>query len=198
MSNLIITIGREYGAGGRTVAAGLSKELGIPYYDRDFVRETVKKSGYTEEEILEEGEQLSNTGKFLDAILNNAAAYNSSHDEIFKAQKEVLMGHVGETCIIVGRCSNVILREAGVKTFDIFLYADMEHKLKRAEELHENGKTDLKKFVEEIDKLRGIYYKTYTKHNIGDYHDYDMIVNTGKIGIEQTIKELADMIRPLI
>ena len=76
----VITISREFGAGGRTIAKGLSKELGIPWYDRDFVRLTAKMSGYSEEEIEDEGETISDSARFLDSILNNMVAYTSSHD----------------------------------------------------------------------------------------------------------------------
>ena len=70
----VITISREYAAYGRTIAAGLSDRLGIPFYDKDFVKETAKQSGYSEEDIVREGEDMSPASKFMNSLLNNANA----------------------------------------------------------------------------------------------------------------------------
>ena len=70
----VITISRQYAAYGRTVAKGLSEELGIPYYDKDVVRKTAEQSGFSEEDIKREGEDLSRAGKFMNDLLNNAAS----------------------------------------------------------------------------------------------------------------------------
>ena len=72
----VITISREYAAYGRTIAAGLSDRLGIPFYDKDFVKETAKQSGYSEEDIVREGEDMSPASKFMNSLLNNANAYS--------------------------------------------------------------------------------------------------------------------------
>ena len=134
----VITIGRQYGAGGRSVAKALSEKLGIPYYDKDFVKLTAQKSGFSEEDVLREGEDISYVSKLVNSILNNSASYTSSHDAIFDAQVKTLLEFAEQPCIIVGRCANVILDAANIPSFNIFLYADMEHKMKRAAELAEN------------------------------------------------------------
>lgn len=191
----VITISREYGAGGSSIAEGLSKILGIPWYDRDFVKFTSEISGYSEEEIDEEGEELSGSQRLLDVILNNVAAYNSSHDAIFKAQKESMLELAESPCILVGRCGNIILREAGVESFDIFLYADFDVRLKRAEQLVKDPKMDLKKYVEKRDALRENYYKAYTKHPITRAQDYNICLDTGAFGYDKCISLLAQLIK---
>ena len=105
----VITISREYAAYGRTIAAGLSSRLGIPFYGKDFVKETAKQSGYSEEVIVREGEDMSPASKFMNSLLNNANAYSSSYDGIYKAQKEVILNLAQKPCIIVGRCADHIL-----------------------------------------------------------------------------------------
>ena len=184
----VITISREYGAGGRSVAKLLAEKLGLEWYDKDFVRNTVKASGYSEEDILKEGEELSNSEKMMDSFLNSIVSYTSSHDAIFQAQKEEVLKLAETPCIIVGRCANVILEEAGIPSFDVFLYADMEHRMARAVELAENGEEDLRKYIEKRDELRGIYYKKYTRRTLGDYHDYDLMLNTGLLGNERAVE----------
>ena len=118
----VITISREYGALGRTLAAELSERLGIPYYDKDFVKKAADESGYAEEEVKTEGEELKPSSRMLNSILNSAVSYSSSHDAIFKAQKKVVLELAKDPCIIVGRCADHILREAGADVFCIYLY----------------------------------------------------------------------------
>ncbi len=190
----IITISREYAAGGHTVAEGLSERLGIPSYDWDFVKIASKSSGYSEEEILKEGEELSEGAKILDMLLNNATPYVSSHDAIFKAQKEAVLELAESPCIIVGRCSNVILREAGRKTFDIFLYADEKIRLERAKGLIKDPSVNVKKYLTQKDNLRETYYKKYTGRELGLYHDYNICIDTGRIDYNKVIDFLVDII----
>ena len=100
---MVITISREYGAYGRSVAKALSKRLGIEYYDVDFVRMTAQKSGYSEEDVSREGELLSAGSRFINSFLSTSA-YNSSYDEIFQAQRQVVLELAKNPCIMVGRC----------------------------------------------------------------------------------------------
>ena len=85
----VITISREFGAGGHSIARVVSERLGIPYYDRDFAKQAAARSGYSQEDIDREGENLSRSARLLDNILNNSAGYFSSHDAIYQAQKEL-------------------------------------------------------------------------------------------------------------
>lgn len=191
-----ITISREYGAGGRSIAKGVSERLGIPFYDRDFVKKTAAQSGYSVEDIEKEGENMSHAGKLMNDFLNNAVSYTSSHDGIYQAQKATILELANEDCIIIGRCSNIILREAGIPSFDVFLHADLLHRMKRAAELNENTDPtlDLKKYVERRDDLRETYYKSYTGHVMGDYHDYDISLDTGNLGYDTCVDLLSDLI----
>ncbi len=191
----IITISREFAAGGRTIAKGLSEKLSIPWYDRDFVKLTSKNSGYSEEDIMKEGEELGIGAKILDKLLNNATSYVSSHDAIYNAQKEAIMELSESPCIIVGRCSNVILREAGVFTFDIFLYADKDIRIKRAGDLIKDKKVDPLKYLEHKDALRETYYNNYTGRDMGFYHDYNICLDTGRVDYREAVEFLADIIR---
>ena len=192
----MITVSREYGAGGRTVARGLSERLGIEYYDIDFVKLASKISGFSVEDILRKGEEISDGAKFLDRFLSTTSSL-SFYDSIFQAQRETVLELAKHPCIIVGRCSNIILREEGIPSFDIFLFADKAHRLKRAAELKENGRNDLEKYLEHRDHNRNIYYKTYTKHDLGAYKDYTICLDTGTVGFEKSIDFLAGLIKGL-
>ena len=194
---MVITISREYGAYGRSVAKALSTRLGIEYYDVDFVRMTAKVSGYSEEDVSREGEDMSEGRRFVNHFLSTQA-YNSSYDAIFQAQREVILDLAKKPCIIVGRCSNYILREEGLPSFDIFLYADIKDRKVRAEELKEYGKMDVEKYIEKRDHWRKTYYRAYTGREMGEYKDYDISLNIGKIGVDNCIDLLTNLLKDRI
>ena len=192
----IITISREYGAGGRSVARSLAGRLGIEFYDKDFVKMTAQNSGYSEEDIKRVGEELSSRSWFMNAFVNTTAMYTSSHDAIFKAEREAILELSKQgPCIIIGRCANVILREVGIPSFDIFLYADKAFRVKRAQQLGENGDILAEKYVEKRDHYRSLYYKTYTGYEIGDYRNYNICLDTGRIGFEACVDLLEEILK---
>ena len=184
----IITISREFGAGGHSVGKVLSERLGIPYYDKDFVRETAARSGYSAEDIEREGENLSRSAKLLDNFLGNSMNYSSSHDAIFRAQKELVL-HLAQ------QDSNLILREAGIPSLDIFLHADVDTRTAHIEKLGLNGKENPRKYLNKIDDMRETYFKTYTKHDLGRYRDYDLCLDTGTLGYDACIDIIEKLAR---
>ena len=191
---MVITISREYAAYGRSVAKGLSEALGIEYYDVDVIRRTAKVSGYSEEDVTREGEYISNSRQFINQFLGTSQ-YNSSYDAIFEAQREVLLEFAKKDCIIVGRCSNIILREAGVETFDIFLHAPKPFRIRRCEELGDYGKMNPEKYLDRCDHWRETYYHAYTGHTMGNYNDYDISLNVEKLTPQGTIDTLVGILK---
>lgn len=192
----VITISREYGALGRTLAKELSERLGIPYYDKDFVTKTAEVSGYEEEEIEREGEELNPSSRVLNSILNSSVSYSSSHDKIFEAQKKVIMELAKEPCIIVGRCADHILKEAGYDPFCIYLYASVENRMQRAEEIEKlkNMDTRIDKYIEKRDRQRRTYYKEYTGHDMGDASNYTICFDTGRINAATCADVIVDIL----
>ena len=180
----VITISREFGAGGHSIARVVSERLGIPYYDRDFAKQAAARSGYSQEDIDREGENLSRSARLLDNILNNSAGYFSSHDAIY-----LIHGSIG----IIGRCSNLILRNAGIPSLDIFLHANVNLRTEHIQKLGLNGKEDPRKYLTKMDNLRETYFKTYTKHELGTYHDYDLCLDTGTLGYDNCIEIITSL-----
>ncbi len=179
----VITINREYGAGGRALAEILSDKLGIPYYDKDFVVKTMDESGFDKEDVEREGEEMSKPSQVLHNLLNSTVSYSSSHDAIYNAEKRVILKLAENPCIMVGRCANSILKEAGIDTVSIYLHAPLDMRIKRAEELNEYGELTPEKFTEQHDSKRRTYYKQYTGHEIFDATDYTFCFDAGKVGI---------------
>lgn len=190
----VITINREYGAGGRTLAAMLSEKLGIPYYDRDFVKKTMEESGFDMEDVEREGEELSKSSRVIKNLFNGTVSYPSSHDAIFEAEKKVILKLAESPCIMVGRCADRVLYEAGIETISIYLHAPLEMRIKRTDELEEKGDTNPEKFVEKRDSRRRTFYKQYTGCEIFDASNYTFCFDTGKVGIPAC----ADMILSML
>ena len=191
----VITISREYGAGGRSIARLLSEKTGLPWFDQEIVKEAAMDSGIDEKDILKSGEELDMFANLWDVIMNGSVVYTSAHEMVFNAQKEEIIKLAKKPCILVGRCANVILREEGIKTFNIFLYSDMNHKIERIGEMDE-GKNikDLKKFIEKREHLRKNHYRHFTGKELGNYRDYDLLINTGATGMEQTVQMILNAV----
>ena len=179
----VITINREYGAGGRALAKILSERLDIPYYDRDFVKKTMEESGFDEEDVEREGEEMSKPSKMIHDFLNSTVSYKSSHDAIFDAEKKVILQLAQSPCIIVGRCADRILAEADVDIVSIYLHASMDSKMKRIKELAENGEKEPGKYAREHDSKRRTFYKEYTGCDIFDASNYTICFDVGKVSV---------------
>lgn len=189
----VITIQREYAAGGRSVAKLLSEKLNIPWYDKDFIITTADNSGLTIKEIEKDSEEMNDSDKIIDTLLGGGSLY----DKVFYAQREVILKLAQKPCIILGRASEAILKEAGIHAMNIYLYSDEEHKIKHAKELKENGKMPVEKFIQKKDKARANFYKQYTGKEFTDKHNYDICLNTA-IGYEQCADILVTFVRSCI
>ena len=138
----IITISREYGAGGHSIGQQVAKELGIPFYDRDILKATVQTSGFDPDMVEHDQEDVSSTNFFFKSICSFAdASFSDTQDAIHDVQKAVILHFAKEgPCVILGRCADEILREAGMESLNVFIHADAVHRAVRASEL--TGCTD--------------------------------------------------------
>ncbi len=205
MKYQVITISRDYAAYGRTIAKALSEALDLHWYDKDFVKKTAEESGFETEMIQEEGEDLSQGEKWLDSIMSKVhSGYNSSHDDIFRAQSRVILKLAAEPCIIVGRCANRVLRMAEIPSFDIYLYASKEDRRKRAAELlADEGRVldpvkdaaELDKYITKRDDLRRNYYKKYTGSDMNNARNYNICLDVGALGVDRCVNILLEILR---
>jgi len=121
----IITISREYGAGGHSIGQQVAKELGIPFYDRDILKATVQTSGFDPDMVEHDQEDVSSTNFFFKSICSFAdASFSDTQDAIHDVQKAVILHFAKEgPCVILGRCADEILREAGMESLNVFIHA---------------------------------------------------------------------------
>ena len=197
--NKVITISREYGAGGHTIGKQVAQELGIELYDRDIVRETVQASGYDTETVQQEEEEVSKTSAFLKSILSNSAYYPNTQDAIHDVQQAVILRYAQQgPCVILGRCADEILRTSGIPCLNVFIHASEIHRAERMRK--ETGITDtteLLRLIVRKDHLRRNYYNHYTGKQWGDSHNYHLTLDSGVLGDELCVQMIVAAARSM-
>ena len=193
----IITISREYGAGGHSIARRVAQELGIEIYDRDIVRNTVKDSGLDAGIVEREEEEISRADAFLRMI--SPAAYVDRRDTIHEIERrEILILASKGPCVIIGRCADAILDEAGIDSLNVFIYADELHRAPRVSELiGSKNPSEIQKAMKRTDAARRSYYQQFTGRHWGDYRNYNLMLDSGMLGYDACVKLICDAARAL-
>ena len=189
--HIIITIAREYGSGGRYVGRLIADKLGIKFYDKDLITKLAEETGLSEEYI--ENSEQKNDGL---AILNNGYYFGLNNaDELFFKETEIVNEIADkESCVIIGRCSDFILKDRE-NVIKVFIYSDMEGKLERATKFYGLDKEKAEKEIKRIDKLRGNHYKHYTEKEWTDHSNYDICINSDVLGVEKTADFICELVR---
>lgn len=187
----IITISREYGSGGRYVGRLVADKLGIKLYDKDLIIKLSEETGLSEE-YIESNEQkretLANLNDGYYFSLNNA-------DNLFLNEAKLIKKLAdNESCVIIGRCADFILKDRKDIT-KIFIYSDIENKIRRATEIYGLEKAKAEKEIKRINKLRANHYKFYTERDWNDKSNYDICINSDVLGVEKTADLICDMIK---
>lgn len=192
MANKVYTISRQYGGGGHSVAEALSEKLGIPYYDQDIIAQIAVESGYSEDIIKKEGENMESGNAILNALRSSRFETNKQ-DVIWDFTKKVIRELAEkESCIIIGRCSNYILRK-NPDLVSVFLYADDETRAERVKARTGNSELPTKEELVKMDKRRAAYYTKYTDYKWSDAQNYTISLNTGKISIDKCVDIIAGL-----
>lgn len=193
----IITIGREYGAGGSTIGRAVAKALGIAYYDRDLIIRTASAStDLTPEEVRHWDERVPHEYGLSQSLFNFYAKPFS--ERLWKAQVDAIRTMAErESCVIVGRNADYILRE-----FDhclrVFLHADATWRLNHMMELHPDATMEeIQAELERTDKARAGYCKRFTGQYYGDLRNYDLAINVGKVGFDRATQLVLEAAKAL-
>jgi len=189
--HVVITIAREYGSGGRYVGRLIADKLGIKFYDKDFIEKLAQETGLSEE-YIEENEQkmpkLSNFNNGYYIGINNS-------DDLFLKESELIKRLANqESSVMIGRCADFILKDRD-DVLKVFIYSDMKDKVKRATEIYGFDQAKAEKEIKRIDKLRGNHYKHYTEKEWKDYSNYDICINSDKLGVEKAAEMICEMVR---
>ena len=194
MSNRIITIGREFGSGGRTIGREVAKKLGIPCYDQELIEKMAEESGFTREYVEKESENAS-LGSWAASALGMDGTYTAptNQDRLWAVQSRIIREIAEkESCVIVGRCADVILEDKA-DLLRVFIHADFEARAKRIVEKYGETEIPTEKRLRDKDKRRALYYQFYTDRKWGDIENYDIILNSSALGLERCVDIIASL-----
>jgi cytidylate kinase len=195
----IITIGREYGSGGREIGELLAKKLGLPFYDKEILTLAAKNSGICEE--LFENHDEKNMPSYLfslfpgtDALAGGEAELPLNH-RIFLAQFETIAKIALEgPCVMVGRCANYVLK-AQPNLVSVFMYGNVEARIERIMRVDKLAYDQAKERVRKMDKQRQGYYNFFADGNWGHRSNYHLMLNTTGVSQEAAVESVIAYIR---
>ena len=199
--NYVISIGREFGSGGKYIGQELAKKLNIKCYDNELLTK-VSENYNIDMKMLEKVDEKQKSSYWYGFATNyvfsndNEILPISADDNLFLKQAKVIEEiSEKENCIIIGRCSDYILKDKE-NVISIFVYSsDINFKINRKKELEKISIKDAKKKIESIDKQRAEYYKHFTSQAWGDKSNYDICIDSSKLGIDKTIEILENYIK---
>ena len=183
MKNRVITISREFGSGGRTISKSVATQLGIPCYDSELIHKIASESGFTENYIKDAGEYAP--GGFLTSALSNRAFGPTNEDYLWNVQYKIITDLAEkESCVIVGRCADYILREKA-DCLRVFIHASMEYRSERIVKVYGEREESPEQRLRDKDKRRAAYHRFYTDMKWGDARNYHVCLDSGELGIEK-------------
>ncbi|MDD3138501.1 MAG: cytidylate kinase-like family protein [Lachnospiraceae bacterium] len=181
----VITISRQYASGGRTIGKMVADKLGIPLYDTEIIKDTMKKTGLPAE-MVEAAEQRV-TNSFL---FNLAMGVDDAHNhmkQIEKAEHEIIQGYVKkEPCVIVGRSANFVLEEKD--SINVFVFSDIKDRISYAASHYDVEEKQAKLMIEKTDRERKMHAMSFYSKEWGNKNNYDLLMNSGKLGIEKCVE----------
>ena len=192
--NRIITIGREFGSGGRTIAKMTGEKLGIKVYDNELLIKIAKESGLAQAYVAEKSENLT-LSDLIGRSLSGFGTYNQVlvEDNLWKMQSEVILDLAKkETCIIVGRGADYILKDKA-NCLKVFIYSSLEERINRIVSVYGESDVAPEKRLKDKDKRRSLFYNYFTDMKWGDPHNYDICLNSGILGFEKCVDIISSL-----
>lgn len=197
MSFDVITVSREFGSGGRTIAKETANRLGYAYYDNEIVTEIAVRSGFSEKFVREFGEYAGHTGSLLYCLSIGAGSTGtgmSPADSLYVFQQNFIREAAQKgKCVIVGRCADHILRDRD-DVLNVFIHADKKFRADRIVRLYGESADAPEKRLSEKDKKRRTYYRYYTEREWGAAQNYHISFDSGVIGIERCAEILTKIV----
>lgn len=197
MDHVVITIARQYGSGGRTVGKMLAKELDIPYYNSKLVKMASEESGISEQLFSQMDEKLKNspflrmsTDIYTGDLIPPESGDFVSAKNLFNYQAKVIKRLAEtESCVIIGRAADFVLKDYD-NIVSVFVHGSKEFNLARAMEQNSMTESEMERFIAKTDKYRAEYYKHYTGREWTDARNYDICLNSSKLGFQKCVEEI--------
>lgn len=196
MGNKIITITRQYGSGGHDIGKSLAENLGIPFYDKELISLIAKQSGVAPEVFEHADEKAANSLLYSLSVglYNYGNGFSNSmgdlpiNDKLYILQHRIIKEKAeNEYFVIVGRCADYILKD-NPDVVKVFIYADLESRIKRAVERQDIEPARAKQAVVKADKNRANYYSFYSGQKWGQVDNYDLCINSTNLSTDQAVR----------
>ena len=198
MKKFVITIGRQFGSGGRELGRILSQKLGIPFYDKELLLQAAQHAGVNPDYFVNNDERVP---RFINGAIPFAFGVSAmpwyagtssiSDDSIYRTQSDFIR-HIADQgpCIIVGRSADYVLRDFP-DVISVFVHAPMDECVRRIiSRLDTKDPAAARRLAERTNKLRANYYNFYTDRRWGDAATYDLTFNSALLPID----EIADLV----
>ena len=198
--NKIITIGRQFGSGGREVGQKLAEKLGIPFYDKELLKIAARDSGICEELFENFDEKPTNSFLYTLVMDPYSLGFGTSGElplnhKVFLAAFDTIksIAEKDGSCVLVGRCADYALRDYS-NIVNAFIYADIDDRIKRIAQKYELTDAKAKDLIRKEDKSRASYYNYYTSKRWGEMKGYDICLNSSQFGIDNCVDMLYDAV----
>ena len=197
MERVVVTIARQYGSGGKTIGKMLAEDLGIKAYSREILKIASEESGISETLFNKADEKLKTTSLFgivkreyKGELLPPESEGFVSDQNLFNYQAKIIQDLAeNESCVIVGRCADYILKDRP-NVVSVFIHASPEYCIRQSIERGAYTGKDVEKFIQKTDKYRGDFYHYYTGRVWNDARNYDLCLNSEKLGFEGCVEAI--------
>ncbi|MCI7263394.1 MAG: cytidylate kinase-like family protein [Clostridiaceae bacterium] len=203
MAKKIITISREYGSGGRQIGYMAAKKLGMEFYDKELIDAAAREIGFPPDLIADREQRLTNSLLYNFAM---GTLYGMTYprepkiselpltEQIFVAQKKAIVEASKKgSCVFIGRCADYILKSRS-DVLRVFIYAEREIRKRRAVEAYGVLQENIDEFLYQSDKRRRIHYENFTNQKWGSRENYDLMLNSGELGLEKCVEILCEAV----
>lgn len=203
MGNIVVTIARHFGSGGKTIGHMLAKDLGINCYEKEIIKMASEDSGINEALFNQADERLKRTplffgknkGEYTGKLIPPNSEEFVSDQNLFNYQAKIIRELAErESCVIIGRAADYVLKNNPYKV-SVFVHASKEYCVQQAIERRAYTGKDVEKFVERTDKYRSDFYRYYTGQEWTDARNYDLCLNSERLGFEGTMQAIEAYIR---
>lgn len=197
---MVITVGRQYGSGGREIGTALANRLGITYYDDLLLKKAAEESGLCEELFRSFDERPKS---FLYSIALDPYSFSMSHitskgsieQQVYLATYDTIKKLADQgPCVLIGRCADYALKDR-TDVINLFITAPLPNRIKRVAMRNGISEDEAKDRIRRKDKDRAAYYNFYSAKEWGDARSYDLCIDSSLLGIQGTVELLEDMLR---
>lgn len=187
---IVITIAREFGTNGHEMGLILAERLGLPFYDKDILTRAAQESGIDIDKVKAADERVNS--RILKPILGYSVGIGEEEDRLFEAEEKVIRQVAKESCIIIGRLSDYILKD-DPDCIKVFIYAPFEDRVKMIAKKYRISEEESRKVVRRMDQARSNFYTYYSNGKWEHGKGKDLILNRSTISLEDCVDMIAHL-----